>query len=248
MKLMKPQNVNWRAWAIGGFLAIFVFVWAAEVFDLPHLLLRAPTTPINWQEAIIESIVTMFAVTTCWKLLTLYERGWRNALEEARLLAITDDLTGALNRRECLARAEAEFNRAMRFDRPLSLAIMDLDYFKSVNDRYGHQTGDNVIKEFARVVNTNIRTQDVFGRTGGDEFLLVLVETGDGEAGQIAERIRAQWEETKRAIVTDNGAATISVGLVAGRAMDETLANCMRRADKALYMAKARGRNQVCAG
>jgi diguanylate cyclase (GGDEF)-like protein len=246
---MKPNVVRWRAWVVGGFVAVIAFSWASEIIDLPHLLLGAPSTPVNWQESLLESVMILFAAIISWELVRRYEQGWLAALEEVRQLAITDDLTGALNRRECMVKAEAEFKRAIRFNRPFVLAIIDFDNFKSINDLYGHPMGDAVLKEFAGILRANIRAQDLFGRMGGDEFMLALLETTAEEASQIIHRIRGQWEDVKRAFLPeDRRAATVSVGLVSAKAEDQTFSNCVRRADKALYLAKARGRNQICIG
>ena len=242
---METKNVHWRAWVIGGFVVVVLFVWASEVFDLPHLLMRAPNTPINWQESLLESVVTILAGAISWALIARYERNWQEALQELRHLASTDDLTGALNRRECLARAEAEFNRSLRFERPLSIAIIDFDNFKQVNDLFGHPVGDDVLKGFGDVVRSNIRAQDLFGRMGGDEFLVAFIEATPEEATEITERIRDRWSRSKIASPADGQTATISAGLSSLQAIDQSLMDCIRRADKALYTAKFKGRDRI---
>ena len=244
-----PKKGSWRGWILGGFLGIFLFTWIAEGFDFPRLFLGAPDTPFNWQESTLESIFIVIVAVISWNLLSRYERGWLRTIEELHHLANTDDLTGILSRRECLKRTEEEFERSIRFGHPLSIAIIDFDHFKSINDQFGHQRGDNVLLGFTQIVSENIRAQDLFGRWGGDEFLLAFVETTGEDAQPIIERMRDQWRETSEATLPDQThLATISVGLASARVNDKSLADCIRRADSALYLAKARGRDRIQLG
>jgi len=159
--------------------------------------------------------------------------------------AQTDSLTGAVNRRYFQELAEKEMAQSRRYNRPLSLLMIDIDRFKLVNDGFGHAVGDRVLQEFVRMARETLREVDVIVRTGGEEFAVLLPETNEQRASQVAERLRQAVANAK---VSVEGKAplqfTISVGVVAIQDGDlETSLSC---ADQALYRAKELGRNQVC--
>jgi diguanylate cyclase (GGDEF)-like protein/PAS domain S-box-containing protein len=169
----------------------------------------------------------------------------KNLVEELRRLATTDPLTGAFNRRHFMETANDEFRRGERYDRPLAVLMLDIDYFKRVNDTYGHAVGDAVLKQVTSVCQETLREADVFGRLGGEEFAALLPETSVGAACEAAERVRARLGGA--AVPTEEGdvAITVSIG-VASRLPDDTSAEQMlQRADAALYAAKNAGRNRV---
>jgi len=156
-----------------------------------------------------------------------------------------DTLTATLSRRfilETLSKQLAQLSRQP--ERHLSIALMDLDHFKLVNDTYGHLVGDKVLYEFSRVVSSRVREQDYFGRFGGEEFLLILIEIAPEEALAVLNRIR---EATQLQIFTYNGKhipLTVSIGFTPAHP-DEKVDDLIERADAALYQAKQAGRNQV---
>ena len=166
---------------------------------------------------------------------------------EVQLAAITDELTGLYNRRHVMALAEQEYQRARRFGRPLSVLMIDIDHFKQVNDTYGHATGDQVISEVSRRLKTGVRTIDIPGRYGGEEFVLFLPETPLPGAGLLGSRLRAGMANSP--IATISGAVTITISLgVATTSPDLTdVATLVANADAALYAAKQAGRNRVAA-
>ena len=166
--------------------------------------------------------------------------------EQAKVLASHDELTQALNRRSLMAALGRERNRAERSGQPFSVAALDLDHFKSVNDTLGHATGDAVLKEFARISTETKRATDVFGRFGGEEFLLILVDIPCEQARQATERIRAAVEEIDWGAIAPGLKVTVSAG-VAGYRKGETIEQLLHRADTALYAAKRAGRNRVVA-
>jgi diguanylate cyclase (GGDEF)-like protein len=177
---------------------------------------------------------------------TLYRR--RTELEAAykriEELAELDELTGSFNRRCIMRLLDDEIIRAQRSKAPCTVALIDLDWFKLVNDRFGHPTGDEVLRTFAITMFANIRSIDKFGRYGGEEFLLVLPDTPHDKAVQMLDRLRAIIEALDWTAFSDGLSVTISAG-VATLGQQETPDGLLARADRGLYAAKERGRNQI---
>lgn len=165
---------------------------------------------------------------------------------ELQRLVDTDDLTGALTRRRFLALAAEEIVRSVRYGRPLSLLMLDLDHFKTVNDTHGHATGDRVLREVTAACVGSLRGNDRFARLGGEEFAALLPETAADGAIRLAERLRAAVAATAVATATEPVRLTVSVG-VAERGPDDGLDDLLRRADRRLYLAKQAGRDRVVA-
>lgn len=162
---------------------------------------------------------------------------------QLRRLALTDSLTGLSNRRHFFDRGAQELRRAARYDRPLAMLMLDIDHFKAVNDRYGHEAGDTVLRDLAQRLRGALRDSDLVGRIGGEEFAALLPETTAEEAVVLAERLRAAVAE---APLGPGLAITASLGVAAAvPAEEEGVDPVLRRADAALYRAKAAGRNQV---
>jgi len=163
-----------------------------------------------------------------------------------RTLATTDGLTGCLNRHAFDAAVLREFERSRRHNHPLVVLCLDLDFFKRINDSYGHAAGDAVLQACSGLWKSMVRTTDLVGRTGGEEFTLVLIETDLDAATNIAERIR----ERTAAMPVDVGEGrslpiTLSAGMAAMQAGDQKFEELWERADSALYRAKQGGRNRV---
>jgi diguanylate cyclase (GGDEF)-like protein len=160
--------------------------------------------------------------------------------------ATIDRLTGVFNRQALLAELFTEVERASRYDRPLCVAFVDIDHFKVVNDTYGHETGDHVLRGVAQVLAGNLRASDLVGRYGGEEFMLILTETDVEEGASLAEKLRLLVER-ERFDVEGNPVltVTISVGIVGGVGQQLRMETLVRDADAAMYSAKSLGRNQT---
>ncbi len=165
--------------------------------------------------------------------------------EELVRLATTDALTGAPNRRSFLKALENELSRVQRIGRTASLLLADLDYFKGINDIYGHATGDAVLVHFAGFATEQLRRPDFFGRIGGEEFAILLPETGIDGAWRFAEQFRELLSRTPAATPKGGIDYTVSIGLAELHPEDESIDEVMARADEELYTAKQRGRNRV---
>lgn len=176
----------------------------------------------------------------------------RDALETIRAqrdmmesLALLDPLTGVYNRRALEARLRDEFERASRYRRPLSLIFFDLDHFKHVNDHFGHDVGDEVLRWFARKIVELVRTSDIVARYGGEEFCVILPETEEDDAFTAADRIR---DAVARAPCQSGDLTipvTVSGGVTASWGDDKDPLDAVHRADQAMYCAKRSGRNLV---
>ena len=165
---------------------------------------------------------------------------------QAWTLATVDLLTGALNRQALLARLEEELDRAARYQRPCSIVLVDLDHFKRVNDTHGHMAGDAVLREVADVLTSNVRSVDLVGRYGGEEFMIVMPETDADAAAASAEKLRRLVGS--RQVRLEDGhvlAVTLSAGVAGGPGQFLQLDALVRDADAALYSAKSLGRDQV---
>jgi two-component system cell cycle response regulator len=172
----------------------------------------------------------------------------RNNLDHSLELAVTDQLTGLHNRRYMLGQLKALCARATRGGDPVSVLLVDLDHFKQVNDGYGHDVGDEVLREFAVRLATNVRAIDLPCRFGGEEFVIVMPDTTLADARRIAERIRLHVGQSPVRAGGNNAlAVTISVGVATSLGADDTPELLLKRADEALYEAKAGGRNRVVA-
>jgi diguanylate cyclase (GGDEF)-like protein len=175
----------------------------------------------------------------------------RKKLGEARALleqmAVTDDLTGVLNRSHLLARFEEEFQEHRRQKTELGCLLIDLDDLKKVNEAQGHLTGDAVLKEFARMTKSCIRIYDIFGRFGGEEFIILLPITTLVQAMTFAERVRKTVEKdlVVKSGLGDEVRMTISLGATILRDGDASVDAVIRRAEEALFKAKASGRNRA---
>ncbi len=161
-------------------------------------------------------------------------------------LATTDPLTGLANRKQIMTSLELQMDGFSRHGTKFSLLMLDIDFFKKVNDTYGHQAGDSVLVELASILSTILRTLDTAGRYGGEEFVVILDTADQAQAVQSAERIRQAVERHVFLCQGHELRITVSVGASVIYPTDETVDSLIARVDKALYRAKAEGRNRVC--
>lgn len=166
--------------------------------------------------------------------------------EEIYRMTIVDGLTQIHNKRYLYEALEREVIRARRHERPVSLIIFDIDFFKRINDQYGHLAGDYVLRELARVVQARIRRDEIFARYGGEEFVIVLPETPLEGATSLAENLRARVAEHSFVFQGERIPTTISIGCALLTESDKTATDLIQRADEKLYEAKRSGRNRVC--
>jgi diguanylate cyclase (GGDEF)-like protein len=164
---------------------------------------------------------------------------------DLELLATTDSLTGLSNRRQFESTAGAEWARFQRYSRPLSLMVLDIDHFKSVNDRFGHDAGDLAIKAVAQTLQKSKRQTDVVARIGGEEFAVLLPETDEAAASIAAERLRQAVESQLLVLPGANLKVTVSIGIAGARHAMAAFDVMLKCADAALYEAKHNGRNRI---
>jgi diguanylate cyclase (GGDEF)-like protein len=184
----------------------------------------------------------LFTISIAFILLAMAKERTEHRHKTASLI---DPLTGIANRRAFLQDAEAQLKRQMTDPRPTAVLLLDLDNFKSINDRFGHAMGDRVLQMFAEIGSGCMHRFDIFGRLGGEEFAAVLVNTPRERALAVAEEIRAAFADATREIESKPVVATVSIGLVISYDAVLDLSALLAQADHALYRAKDNGRNRI---
>jgi diguanylate cyclase (GGDEF)-like protein len=223
------------------------FLWAAlcSMLGLASIALAvAGYLPVNALTFHGIEIGVMLEATLLSLALSSRLRQQEQARKDAEQLARIDSLTGLLNRRAFCEDAARIWSTALRHNRILSVIMLDLDHFKSINDSYGHDMGDRVLVAVAQILSASCRTGDILARWGGEEFVLLLPETDLQQACLFSERIRSAIEERQLVISSQQIALSVSLG-AAQRAREATLEKLVCQADNRLYDAKRHGRNQV---
>ena len=216
---------------------------------LPSTLwLLLQPSPMQVGVAIAVLVFSTFVVSATRKLSDALEKAFRltRQMERAHTIstraAQTDELTGLMNRRAFFEHAHLLYAQCRQHRQPLSALMLDMDHFKAINDTYGHQAGDQVLRQVGGVISASFRQADVYGRLGGEEFAVLLpnttLETAQGIAEQLITAIAGLASEPVQGL-------TASLGVATTRNPDQDLHSLMNSADKALYRAKAMGRNQV---
>ena len=231
-----------RKWAIYALLALWGYYIALDVL----MWYVEPLQPIHQTALHIVHLFNLSVVFAMFSYLSSYYlRMVVTAQRKLREMATTDSLTGLFNRRHMTYLAEKELARFSRSGHPVGFLLLDVDHFKSINDAYGHETGDRVLGFVADVIREELRAQDLIGRWGGEEFLAILPDTDSGKAQASAERIRNAFLVRDWSAITGGDAeVTISIGVSELRAGDD-LSAAVSRADEALYRGKTGGRNRV---
>ena len=234
-----------RVWSMGVFGTGVVFYLAGDRFTVPSASGAEVILVWLYFSLILgRSLMVSVAANETRARLAESRRQLSSTLEQVQRLASRDEMTRSLNRRSLISALERERSRAERSGAPFCIAMIDLDHFKGVNDTFGHAAGDAVLRAFADTVHDTMRMTDVFGRYGGEEFLLILVGTAPPMALEAVERIRvAVAGRDWRAAVPD-ATVTMSAG-IAGFRRGETVEQLLHRADLALYQAKKDGRNRT---
>jgi diguanylate cyclase (GGDEF)-like protein len=230
--------VVWMALYGSRTVLLITLAAVAATFFLPILLIGSPTySPLGWRTGTLLTVVAAIIGLTVHALINRVRAGSRQRdvlLERLDALAHTDGLTGLPNRRAWEARLAEALAHARQAHRPLTVAMIDFDAFKAINDVHGHDAGDRLLREAAAAWHGQLRDGDVLARLGGDEFVVMFPGADLVAAGRIAERIRRHTP----------GANTVSIGLAAHQVADDAQA-LLRRADAALYAAKRHGRDRV---
>ncbi|MEX6509244.1 diguanylate cyclase [Jiella sp. M17.18] len=224
------------------------FVWLGAVANLPFaLILAAPVAKparVFLQTIGPISVATLVGVVVLGKFLSRE----RAAIRQGRVLeadASTDPLTELPNRRKLERKSVAIIESAQRSGKPVSVLIIDSDHFKSMNDRYGHDVGDVLLKEVADVVSANVRPRDALARYGGEEIVVLMPETGAAAASVVAERVRRLVDFEVFHGDRGTGNVTVSIGVASDQGPAVSFKRLFKAADEALYVAKDRGRNRV---
>ncbi|MBU2262343.1 MAG: diguanylate cyclase [Proteobacteria bacterium] len=261
----RGEGVVGQVWATGAPILINDYhSWPGRERKYDNFPNRAlVTVPVRWGEEFLGVLNILAYVPHRFTeadmdMLGLFAMQSAIAIRNARLyskieqLSVTDELTGLFNRRGFFQLGEREFERALRFGRPLSALMLDIDNFKRVNDTHGHTGGDQVLRVLADCFRQNTRAIDIAGRYGGEEFAILLPEILQSEAIQIAERLRQSMADLSIPIGSENGlfppvdiSIAVSIGVAALSKDVPSLTDLISRADQALYRAKDSGRNRV---
>jgi diguanylate cyclase (GGDEF)-like protein len=192
-----------------------------------------------------EMIITFAPYLLVAYLTSLLAADLKNAREGLEQLSDTDELTGLKNRRAFNNALDVEVKKAARYNREFSVLMLDADDLKPVNDRFGHAAGDKLIVSIAQVVQESLRETDILARYGGDEFVVILTETSQPRAVEVAERIRASVENTSFSSEGERVSSTISVGISCFSENSQDGIEILAQADKKLYESKRKGKNSV---
>jgi diguanylate cyclase (GGDEF)-like protein len=200
--------------------------------------------PLRWLGGVLAQLGPVILVAY---ITTMLSADIRYAVQKVKLVSDTDELTGLYNMRAFSAILQRTFRQALRYPQPLSLVMIDSDNLKAINDSYGHDAGNKLLVSVVNRIRDAVRGSDVIARYGGDEFVVLLPQTGPSGAMEVAERIRQAVEECRIDIGGHVVRTSVSIGLVSYPAGGGDLATMVDKADRALYKAKHAGKNRVVA-
>ncbi len=228
--------ISIAAWFIGMWAGILLSLFSALGWLISDILFISSSTVslILYYNESFRFIVFLFIVFIVSKLHLLYET--------QKELSITDQLTGIINRRGFIILAKTELERSRRYRKPLSVLYFDLDNFKTVNDNFGHAVGDELLGKVVKTVKDNIRTFDIFSRLGGDEFIILLPETGAESARSVADKLKNVVYEKMKYY---NWPVSISIGLAIYNKLPINVDELIKMSDQLMYTAKHEGKNNV---
>jgi len=233
-------------WPVLAGVTVVSIVASVAITVLAHRVAGEAMLPLAWAICIVCPLVLAPTMSLgSFSLLIKLD----HAHEQLRLISNIDDLTGAYNRRYFMDRLHAEVERSARSGFTFSLALIDIDNFKSVNDQHGHLAGDEVLRRLAQTCMAQVRSTDTFARFGGEEFVVLLPQTDTAHALQWLERLRQHVAQLRVELPGVNLGATVSIGLATTGKVAQVPAveidTVLRVADEALYRAKRAGKNQV---
>lgn len=231
-----------------GFVVLTARLIAVLATALPNPAISVGNEINSWLFLGLMLLSALFGISLIWAVALRLNTDLTAANAKLQHDVLHDALTEVWNRRGALDHAERLMALRQRHERPFSVIVLDLDGFKTINDRYGHPAGDQVLKRFARFCETFLRAEDIIARVGGEEFLILLPETGVEAAMATAERLRAQTHTLT--FRSDDGPYQISAsfGVTEAQPDDASFDAVLRRADRALYRAKSEGRDRVLQG
>ncbi|MCK0538278.1 GGDEF domain-containing protein [Alcanivorax quisquiliarum] len=229
---------------MAGYLLVLILVWQQRGLQM-NLTLEM----LQWLLFCITAVsfvITGVGINALRSSLTAKNRQLNDALAQAREMAIRDELTGLFNRRHIMELLAQQRALAESGEYRFTVCFVDLDHFKRINDRFGHGSGDRVLRRFAQIAHETLREADYIGRLGGEEFVLVLPQSDAQGAAQVAERLRAALAAEDFSPLDPALSASVSIGIAEYRP-GENLKDTLARADHCLYLAKSRGRDRVVA-
>jgi diguanylate cyclase (GGDEF)-like protein/PAS domain S-box-containing protein len=208
-------------------------------------ILGVGNKPVDYDQKDVEFV--SYIADVVWTIVEQKQANERILQLNTKLeqLAMTDELTGLFNRRSFFNRGVEEIRRSQRYHSPLSLLMLDIDGFKAVNDTFGHDVGDHMLRCVADTLLHNIREIDVLARLGGEEFGILLPNTEAADAVKLAERLRLAIEKTSCAVQDQKTSVTVSIGVATRKKEIQSIDGLLKRADTAMYQAKNQGRNRV---